>query len=170
MAYDWPGNLRELARVLDHAHAHPRGDGPLIAAGRPARDRSAATWVAAFPHRLSRSDQAARRAADRGRAPADRNRPATVTQQQVARRRDPGDLPTPPLSPDQGTQPPRRRRISRTTTRTDVSPGILASPIRIETEKAPSHPCSGAPRQCTLYREPDLNESEATPQGRQTFT
>ena len=31
MTYDWPGNLRELARVIDHAHAHPQGDGPLIA-------------------------------------------------------------------------------------------------------------------------------------------
>jgi PAS domain S-box-containing protein len=31
MTYDWPGNLRELARVVDHAHAHPQGDGPLVA-------------------------------------------------------------------------------------------------------------------------------------------
>jgi PAS domain S-box-containing protein len=31
MTYDWPGNLRELARVIDHAHVHPRGDGPLVA-------------------------------------------------------------------------------------------------------------------------------------------
>ncbi len=31
MTYDWPGNLRELARVIDHAHAHSQGDGPLIA-------------------------------------------------------------------------------------------------------------------------------------------
>lgn len=30
MSYDWPGNLRELGRVIDHAHAHPQGDGPLV--------------------------------------------------------------------------------------------------------------------------------------------
>jgi len=30
MTYDWPGNLRELARVIDHAHAQPRGDGRLV--------------------------------------------------------------------------------------------------------------------------------------------
>jgi DNA-binding NtrC family response regulator len=29
-AYDWPGNLRELARVIDQAHAHPRGAGSLV--------------------------------------------------------------------------------------------------------------------------------------------
>ena len=29
MAYDWPGNLRELARVIDHAHSV--GDEPLVA-------------------------------------------------------------------------------------------------------------------------------------------
>ena len=28
LAYDWPGNLRELARVIDDAHA--RGDDDLI--------------------------------------------------------------------------------------------------------------------------------------------
>jgi DNA-binding NtrC family response regulator len=32
IAYDWPGNLRELARVIDHAHTHSDGGGPLIAA------------------------------------------------------------------------------------------------------------------------------------------
>jgi DNA-binding NtrC family response regulator len=31
MAYDWPGNLRELARVVDHAHTHSGEGGPLIA-------------------------------------------------------------------------------------------------------------------------------------------
>jgi len=31
MSYDWPGNLRELARVIDHAHAQPRGEGRLVA-------------------------------------------------------------------------------------------------------------------------------------------
>ena len=31
MAYDWPGNLRELARVIDHAHAQPGGEGRLVA-------------------------------------------------------------------------------------------------------------------------------------------
>jgi DNA-binding NtrC family response regulator len=31
MAYDWPGNLRELARVVDHACAGPRGEGSLVA-------------------------------------------------------------------------------------------------------------------------------------------
>jgi DNA-binding NtrC family response regulator len=31
MAYHWPGNLRELARVIDHAHTHSEGQGPLIA-------------------------------------------------------------------------------------------------------------------------------------------
>lgn len=30
MAYDWPGNLRELARVIDHAHASPGRPGALI--------------------------------------------------------------------------------------------------------------------------------------------
>jgi DNA-binding NtrC family response regulator len=30
MAYDWPGNLRELARVIDHAHACPGSQGSLI--------------------------------------------------------------------------------------------------------------------------------------------
>jgi DNA-binding NtrC family response regulator len=29
MSYDWPGNLRELARVVDHAHAE--GEAPLVA-------------------------------------------------------------------------------------------------------------------------------------------
>ena len=28
MAYDWPGNLRELARVIDHAHTHPEAEDP----------------------------------------------------------------------------------------------------------------------------------------------
>ncbi len=34
LAYDWPGNLRELARVVDHAHAHahPGSKGPLVEA------------------------------------------------------------------------------------------------------------------------------------------
>jgi DNA-binding NtrC family response regulator len=32
IAYDWPGNLRELARVIDHAHTQSEGGGPLIAA------------------------------------------------------------------------------------------------------------------------------------------
>jgi DNA-binding NtrC family response regulator len=31
MAYDWPGNLRELARVIDHARSQPRGEGSLVA-------------------------------------------------------------------------------------------------------------------------------------------
>ncbi len=30
MAYDWPGNLRELARVVNHAHARPDRQGALI--------------------------------------------------------------------------------------------------------------------------------------------
>jgi DNA-binding NtrC family response regulator len=30
LSYNWPGNLRELARVIDHAHALGRGDGPLV--------------------------------------------------------------------------------------------------------------------------------------------
>jgi PAS domain S-box-containing protein len=31
MEYDWPGNLRELARVVDHAHAHSDRDNPFVA-------------------------------------------------------------------------------------------------------------------------------------------
>ncbi len=31
MAYDWPGNLPELARVIDHALGRPAADAPLIA-------------------------------------------------------------------------------------------------------------------------------------------
>jgi len=31
MTYDWPGNLRELARVIDHAQAQPRGAERLVA-------------------------------------------------------------------------------------------------------------------------------------------
>jgi PAS domain S-box-containing protein len=31
MNYDWPGNLSEMARVIDHAHAHSQESGPLIA-------------------------------------------------------------------------------------------------------------------------------------------
>jgi DNA-binding NtrC family response regulator len=30
LAYGWPGNLRELARVIDSAHAHSKGDGAMI--------------------------------------------------------------------------------------------------------------------------------------------
>jgi DNA-binding NtrC family response regulator len=30
LAYDWPGNLRELARVIDYAHARPGSQGPLV--------------------------------------------------------------------------------------------------------------------------------------------
>ena len=30
MAYDWPGNLRELARVIDHAHTHSAEGEPLV--------------------------------------------------------------------------------------------------------------------------------------------
>jgi len=30
MAYDWPGNLRELARVIDYAHARPASHGRVI--------------------------------------------------------------------------------------------------------------------------------------------
>ncbi len=29
-SYDWPGNLRELARVVDYAHDHPQIDGPIV--------------------------------------------------------------------------------------------------------------------------------------------
>ena len=32
MAYDWPGNLRELARVIDYAHARPESNGLVIEA------------------------------------------------------------------------------------------------------------------------------------------
>ena len=32
MSYDWPGNLPELARVLEHAIARPPGEGPMIVA------------------------------------------------------------------------------------------------------------------------------------------
>ncbi len=32
-SYDWPGNIRELARVIDHAHAHAQGNGPFIDVG-----------------------------------------------------------------------------------------------------------------------------------------
>jgi PAS domain S-box-containing protein len=28
--YDWPGNIHELARVIDHAHARAQGNGPFI--------------------------------------------------------------------------------------------------------------------------------------------
>jgi DNA-binding NtrC family response regulator len=31
VSYNWPGNLRELARVIDHAHDHAGGEGSLIA-------------------------------------------------------------------------------------------------------------------------------------------
>ena len=31
MAYEWPGNLRELARVIDHAHTQSDGGEPLVA-------------------------------------------------------------------------------------------------------------------------------------------
>jgi DNA-binding NtrC family response regulator len=31
VSYNWPGNLRELARVIDYAHVHARGDGPWVA-------------------------------------------------------------------------------------------------------------------------------------------
>jgi DNA-binding NtrC family response regulator len=31
MAYDWPGNLPELARVVESAHGHSRGEGGLVA-------------------------------------------------------------------------------------------------------------------------------------------
>jgi DNA-binding NtrC family response regulator len=30
VGYDWPGNIRELGRVIDHAHARAQGDGPFI--------------------------------------------------------------------------------------------------------------------------------------------
>jgi DNA-binding NtrC family response regulator len=30
LAYDWPGNLRELARVIDHAHAHASCNGSCV--------------------------------------------------------------------------------------------------------------------------------------------
>jgi DNA-binding NtrC family response regulator len=30
IAYDWPGNLPELARVIEHAHAHSRSEGRLV--------------------------------------------------------------------------------------------------------------------------------------------
>jgi DNA-binding NtrC family response regulator len=30
LAYDWPGNLRELARVVDYAHARPGSQGSLV--------------------------------------------------------------------------------------------------------------------------------------------
>jgi DNA-binding NtrC family response regulator len=28
--YDWPGNLRELVRVIDYAHGHPHSVGPIV--------------------------------------------------------------------------------------------------------------------------------------------
>jgi transcriptional regulator with PAS, ATPase and Fis domain len=30
LRYDWPGKLRELARVIDQAHGHSRADIPLV--------------------------------------------------------------------------------------------------------------------------------------------
>jgi DNA-binding NtrC family response regulator len=30
LTYDWPGNLREMARVIDHARAQPGGEGSLV--------------------------------------------------------------------------------------------------------------------------------------------
>lgn len=30
LEYDWPGNLRELARVVEYAHARPRSQSPVV--------------------------------------------------------------------------------------------------------------------------------------------
>ena len=107
MAYDWPGNLREMARVIDHARAGPGGDGQLITASDlPASIRG--NLGGGFPPQSTDFHQTARRAAEPSRAAVDRNRVEPVTRQQVARRRSAGNLSTPSLSPHQRARPPRR--------------------------------------------------------------
>ena len=46
LAYDWPGNLRELARVIDYAHARPDATGPWSRLTICPR-RFVATWAPA---------------------------------------------------------------------------------------------------------------------------
>ncbi len=53
LTYDWPGNLRELARVIDHAHSR-RGRGRW-SPWKICPHRFAATWAADFPPRLNRA-------------------------------------------------------------------------------------------------------------------
>jgi DNA-binding NtrC family response regulator len=60
LEYDWPGNLTELARVIDHAHATGRGDQSLIAVDDlPAsiRGNVGAAYLPPPPHSLKPLDQ-----------------------------------------------------------------------------------------------------------------
>ena len=54
MAYDWPGNLRELARVIDHAHTHSAAKSPW-SPSKICPHPFAAIWAAAIPLRLNRT-------------------------------------------------------------------------------------------------------------------
>ena len=131
-SYDWPGNLRELARVVDTAHvqartrsqADGRNGGLLIDVDDLPASIRGNLGAAYLPPVCSAAGQAARRAADRDRAPADRDGAEQGPSKQVTRRRAPGHLPTPALSPDQGTQPARRFRARSR----DVAPAAPAEP------------------------------------------
>ena len=106
-AYDWPGNLPELARVVEHAHA--RAAGPLIAVDDlPATIRGnlgGAYTPPAAPASLKPLDELL--------TEVERRLIETALRQSRSnkslRRRDPRHLPPAALSPDQGAQPPRRR-------------------------------------------------------------
>ena len=58
-AYDWPGNLRELARSRGSAHAHSEGESPGNYR-RPARIHSRPPGRRRIPHRRLRTRRAAR--------------------------------------------------------------------------------------------------------------
>ena len=96
------------------ARPRPPPDGHLDRRRTTCPRRSAATWAAPSPRPLRPDpikplDELLTEVERR----ADRDRAAAVAQQQVPRRRDPRHLPPAALSPDQGAQPPRRRRAGR---------------------------------------------------------
>ena len=120
-AYDWPGNLSELARVIDVAHDHLRSRAraqaeqamPLIDMDDLPASIRGHLGAAYLPPAASPSIKPLDETPDRDRAAADRDGPQPGPPEQVVRRRAPGHLPPSPLPPDQGVEPPGRFRAPK---------------------------------------------------------
>ena len=102
LEYDWPGNLTELARVIDHAHAIGRVDQSWVAVqDLPAsiRGNLGGAYLPPAPRSLKPLDEVLVEVEQQSI-----ERPAPRSRQQVTRRRAPRHLSPAPLPPDQGAQ------------------------------------------------------------------
>ena len=119
IAYDWPGNLRELDPVIDVAHA---GGASTSSSWKTCRPRSGATWARPTP----------RRRCPRWSSPWTTCSPrwiagsssglSDVPGRTSLRCRSARNLPPPALPPHQGAEHPRRARASRLRRRRTLSP------------------------------------------------